>query len=211
MLAVGIILALLLLILCIPVGVDLRYEGGLLVKGKIGPLRLTVYPGRARERKPGEKREKRKRTHEKKPREKLAPRDLFALARIGLDALGRLRRQLSVDLFLLHVRVAAEDPYDAVLRFGALNAALSSLAPAAHRALKIRREDIRTGVDIEGTRSEATLRCTLTVQVWELLWTALCAGWAFLVWSRRRKKAAAAAKGGDDAERDENTQEERAS
>ena len=210
MLALGIILAVILLLLILPVGVDLRYEGSLTLKLKAGPLKFTLLPGK---KKPQNKKSKDKPSGhkagkaEKKPKQKLTLQDVRDLLRIGLKALGRLRRGLSIDVLRLHMCVAADDPYDAVMRYGALNAGLGVLAPLAHNALKIRKEDVRTDVDVSGGgKSSIALRLQTTLQIWEILWIALCAGGSFLRWNAGRKKAAKAATVNND-----NQQEEKAS
>ena len=196
MLAVCIILVVLLLLLIIPVGADVRYEEAFSLRLKIGPLKFTLIPGK---KKPKKKPEKKPSGHKvgkakEKPKQKLTVQDILTLSRIGLDALGRLRRSLSIDLFRLHVLVAAPDPYDAVIRYGALNAGLGVLSPAVLRALRFRREDVRTDVDVQGSEGSIDFRLQATLQIWEVLWIALCAGWAFLKWNAQRKKSAKAGK-----------------
>ena len=205
---IGIILVLLLLLLIVPVGADVRYEDAVTLKLKIGLLKVTLIPGK-KNKAPKEKKQKSGRKVGKakeKPKQKLTVQDILTLARIGLDALGRLRRSLSIDVLRLHVRVSADDPYDAVIRYGALNAGLGALAPLAHQALHIRNEDVRTDVDVQGGEGDIDFRLQATLQIWEILWIALCAGFAFLKWNAQRKKSAKA-----DKKVKETIQEEKAS
>jgi len=186
LLVLCIILLLLLLFLILPVGVHLRCEDDFSLKLQIGPLGIPLLP----RRKAKAEKVKAKKPKEKKEKPKLTVRDLLDLAAIGMKALGRLRRSLSIDLFRLHVLVSAADPYDAVLRYGALNAGLGALSPAAHKALRIRTEDVQTAVDVQGGEGRVTAELKATLQIWEILWIALCAGIAFLKWRAARKKAA---------------------
>ena len=201
MIALIIIIALLLLLLCLSVGVDAAYDSeGLSVKLKIGPVKKALIPADTKnpkkEKKKKEKKPKKEETDEEKPKRelpfKLTLHDLKELLSIVFRMLGRLGRGLSVDRLVLHVLVAAEDPYDAVMRYGALNAGLSSLAGPAHSALKIRSEDIQTCVDLEAEKPIFVGQIVLTIQIWEILYAVLCAGGAAGVWylRKRREKAA---------------------
>lgn len=209
MLALAIILAILLLILCIPVGVDVRYIERFQADVKIGPFGLSLYPRKPRPPKVHEQPEPAESDAAEKPKKKrikLTLRDIPELLRIAFDALRRFRRRLSIDLLMLHVLVAAEDPYDAVVRFGSLNAALGALSGPAHRALKIRREDVQTFVDVQEKKCIIEFRIKASIQIWEALGVALFTGYAAIVWFIRKKRAAKKA-----AHVEENMQEEKAS
>ena len=208
MLALAIILAILLLILCIPVGVDVRYIERFQADVTIGPFGFALYPRKPRPPKEHEQPEAVESDAAEKPKKriKLTLRDIPELLRIAFDALRRFRRRLSIDLLMLHVLVAAEDPYDAVVCFGSLNAALGALSGPAHRALKIRREDVQTFVDVQEKKSVIEFRIKASIQIWEALGVALCTGYAAIVWYIRKKRAAKKA-----AHVEENMQEEKAS
>ena len=194
MLALIIILVLLILFLILPVGADAAYDGAVFsLKAKAGPVKLRILPKKEKPPEPeGEekpkKEKKKKREKEHKPKQKLTLDDILELAGIGLKALGRFRRSLSVDKFMLHMAAAAPDPYDAVLLFGRVNAGLSALSPLLHRAVKIREEDIRTVVDTEPGNMLIEARIIVTLQIWEILYIAFSAGFAALRWLRKRKK-----------------------
>ena len=196
LLALIIILVLLILFLILPVGADAAYDGAVFIlKAKAGPIKLQLLPkkekppGAAGEEKPKQKKEKKqKREEEHKPKPKLTLDDIFELAGIALKALGRFRRSLSIDTFMLHLAAAAPDPYDAVLLFGRVNAGLSALAPLLHRALKIREEDIKTCVDTEPGTMFLEAHIVVTLQIWEILSIAFSAGFAALRWLGKKKK-----------------------
>ena len=212
MLALGIILVLLILLLILPVGADVSYDGELRVRLKIGPLKFTLIPSKPKKERPPKAKKQKKPSLRKiekqraKKKLKLTVQDILDLVRIGLQALGRFRRSLSIDLFRLHILVAADDPYDAVMRYGALNAGLGALSPAAHEALKFRREDVRTDVEVQGAEGSLELQIIATLQIWEILRIALCGGFSFLSWYLNLKKAEKAR-----TEINQNTQEEKAS
>ena len=202
MLALCIILVILLLILILPVGVDAAYlDGVFTLKARAGPVKIGILPAREKTRKkkkPKPEKEKEPRPEREKKAEggkkrKLGLNDILELVKIALRALSRFRKALSIDVFLLHFLSASEDPYNAVMQYGYLNAGLSALSPLFHRVLKIRNEDIRTAVDMEPGRPVIELRIVATLQIWEILYIGICAGFAFLRWYLRKKKEAKAA------------------
>lgn len=194
MLALCIILAVLLLIFILPVGADAAYIGAaVLLKIKIGPFRLQILPKKEKKEKAKkEKKPKAAEGHEQKPKPKLKLTldDILKLAKLGLKALSRFRKSLSIDVFLLHMVCAAKDPYGAVMQFGCLNAGLGALSPLLHKALKIRSEEIRIAVDMEPGPPVIEARLVATLQIWEILYIGICAGFAFLRWYLRRRKQA---------------------
>ena len=198
-----IILIVLLLILALPVGVDAAYDPNTkYLKLKLGPGRVTLLPAKKKPRKPKEEKPEpedkppEEKKEKKKKKTKLTLDDILTLAEIGLDALRRFRMHLSVDRFVLHYTAAASDPYAAVQQYGKVNAALGVLAGKAHTALKIRSEDIQTQLDLTVERPVIEGQIVLTIQIWEILLIAICAGARALRWllkKKRTERAAAAA------------------
>ena len=166
-------------------------------------MRKTLLPAKKKPKKPNEEKPKpeekppeEKKEKKKKKKTKLTLDDILTLAEIGLDALRRFRMHLSVDRFVLHYTAASADPYDAVLQFGRVNAALGVLAGKAHTALKIRSEDVQTQLDLTVERPVIEGQIILTIQIWEILLIAICAGAGALRWllkKKRTERAAAAA------------------
>ena len=198
------VLAVLLLILILPVGVDVSYqEQTTFLKVKIGPLRIQILPkkaGEAKKQKSKPASEARQDTAQKR-KQKPGPADFLEIARLILKTASRFRKCLSIDRFVLHLVCASEDPYGTVMLFGYLNAGLSALSPLLHRALKIRSEDIRIAADLELGRPLVEARLTASLQIWEILYIGFCAGFGFLRWflpyrraGREQEKTAAAAR-----------------
>lgn len=193
MTALVIILAIIILLLLLPVGVDAAFLGGVFsLKVKAGPLKLRILPARPKKqsKKPREKSRKKPEPEKKKSGKKLklTLEDIKGIARLALRALSRLRRMLSIDVLMLHLRVGGGDPYDAVVQYGAINAALGAGLPHLHRAFKIRKQDIQTAIDFAGEKMDVDARFAGTYQIWEILCIALCAGASFVVWLLRRRK-----------------------
>ena len=119
---------------------------------------------------------------------RLGINDFVEFASIAFKALSRFRRFLSIDYFCLYFIVAAPDPYDAVMQYGYFNAALSLLSPLMHRAFKIRDEEIGLDVDVMGSKPVIQARLVCTIQIWEILVIAVCAGFSVLRWYRAFRK-----------------------
>ena len=199
MIALVIILAVLLLILTVPLGVDAAYgpEQSCL-KLKIGLFRKTLLPRAAANKKPAKKKPEKKPsatsvTDGRRKKRKLTLEEIISLAEILLKAVRRFCARLSVDYIRLHWTAAAADPYDAVLQYGRINEGLGIISGLAHRAFKIREEDVATQLDLNEPRPIADARIVLSIQVWELIWLAACTGIAGLRWLRKKKRTARAA------------------
>ena len=95
--------------------------------------------------------------------------------------------RLDVDLLQLDWTAAAADPYDAVIQYGSVNAMLGAISGPVHNVFSIHSEDIRTGLDLEATRPVISARVVASIQIWELLYIAICAG-ASAGWHYFRKK-----------------------
>ena len=192
MTALIIIFAILVLLLLIPVGADASFiEGEFRLSAKVGPVKVQVFPaGAGKASGTGKKHAKKEPPKPKKEKKgpKLGKDDIISLAKIALKALSRFRRQLCIDVFMLHITSASPDPYDMVSGYGLVNSVIGAVYPLMHRAFKIRHEDIGTAMDFESDKTRVDARVSAVLQVWEILYTALCAGISFLIWNHRRKK-----------------------
>lgn len=197
MTALWIILAIIILLLLLPVGVDAAFLGGVFsLAVKAGPLKIRILPAKPRKpKKPKEKKPKKKKDKKEesaKPKQKLTLEDIKGIARLALKALSRLRRFLSIDVLELYLRVGGNDPYDTVKQYGAINAALGAALPYLHGAFKIKKQDIQTAIDFSEEKLSADAHLAATYQIWEILCIAFCALGSLTVWLVRRKKRARA-------------------
>lgn len=198
MLVLWILLGLLALLLLMPVGVAAAFVGGVFsLAVKIGPARIKILPKRLKaeseavEEAPKKEKKPRKEKKQKdpnKPRQKLTKDDILGIVRLVLKALGRFRRSLSLDELLLHLTVATGDPYDTVMQYGYVNAALGVILPLLHNAFKVRREEISTAMDFQMEKMAVEAKLTATLRIGQILYIALCAGSALLLWLYRRKR-----------------------
>ncbi len=211
MLALGIIILILILILIMPVGADAAYIGNVFsLAAKAGPFKIGILPSKSKEgdekkakkekkpkkdKKAAEKTENEGKKKSGKPKLKLSFEDIMGIVRIGLAALGRFRRSISIDLLMLHLTTAGPDPYTAVMNHGYFNAAIGAALPLLHRAFKVKKEDYASEIDFEADKLKIDARIVLTVRIWEILLIVFCAAYGFIKWLfRRRRKAKAEAK-----------------
>lgn len=205
MIALGIIILILILLLILPVGADAAYIGNVFsLAVKVGPFKIGILPAKpkdGKEKKP--KKEKKtsaetdasavkKAKKEPKPKQKLTFEDIMGIVRLGLSALGRFRRSISIDKLMLHLVTAGPDPYSAVMNHGYFNAAIGAILPLLHRAFKVRDEDIYSEIDFEADKLKIDARLVLTIRIWEILLIAFCAAFGFIKWLLRRRRRAKA-------------------
>ena len=171
------LLALLLLGLT-PIGVHAAFDGALSVRLRAGPLRVTVYPPRAKKERARPKRERKKKSGgkrkaaekkergtaegaaekpgepgEKKPfpqpnREQLAY-SLRVLPPLVKRALGRTRRRILIAPLRVLAVFGGEDPADAAELYGKAQAAVSAVYPALKRLVRIRDDAVNLYTDYD--------------------------------------------------------------
>ncbi len=179
-------LGILILLAVLPLGVSVRYdEDGLLVRIIAGPVKLTVFPRRKKEKKklkeaaPAEEKQepapKAEKTAKEKP--KAAPKeksggrltDFLPLVRIALDFLGDLRRKLRVNVLELKLVLAGDDPCDLATNYGRAWAAVGNLWPRLERLFVIEKRDVNIECDFTAAETLVTARLDLTMTLGRLL------------------------------------------
>ncbi len=187
-----IVLLILTVLLLTPLGIDGGYRGNSLILGiRVGFLNIRVFPKKARPDEPkiSKKRIKPKPPHknlkEKKP---LGKKELISLAKIGLKALGRLRRKLRVDYLRIRYTFASDDPFNTAMGFGASSAILSSILPLVDSAFDIGERDIGTSFDFLSDKPVIDLWLTTTIQVWEIFYIAIASGIDYLRFKMKQKR-----------------------
>lgn len=200
-----VILAVLVLIGCIPVGVDAAYgESGVLLSAKIGFFRLQILPAKPQKPKKPKKPKQQKPAAspapsaapdapaaEAAPQKKLALPGGLRLVNLALSTLGDLRRKLRVEELTLHVTFAGDDPADAALHYGQAWAAVGALMPALDRLFVIKKRDICPILDYNREQMSVDAHLILTITIGRALALGLKAGLGFLKLLNDSKKGGA--------------------
>ena len=194
-----VIAAVLVLIGCIPVGVDARYGAdGIFLAAKIGPVRLQLLPQKPKKKKKKPaKQPPAVKPAEKKPAEKKqnpllsgGVDGLLQLLGLAFDTLGDLRRKLRVNALTLHVTVpGGDDPAKAAMNYGRAWAAIGALTPAMERLFVIKKRDIQPELNYNETQMKVDAHLVTTITIGRSLALALRAGVGFLKILNERKKA----------------------
>ena len=196
-----VIFAVLVLVGCIPVGVDARYSAdGVFLTAKLGPFRLQLLPQKPKEkpkkRKPQQKQPKKTlakvEPQEKKPNPLLSGGvdGLMQLLDLAFDTLGDLRRKLRVNELTLYVLIGGtDDPAKAAMGYGRAWAAIGAITPSLERLFVIKKRDIRPALDYTISNTQIDAHLVTTITIGRSLALALRAGIRFLKILNERKKA----------------------
>lgn len=185
------VLAGLVLIGCIPVGVDARYgEDGVFLAAKIGFVRIPLLPQRKKRKKqpkPRKTTQKNKSQRTAQPRAQRSPllsgglSGILELLELVGQVLGDLRRKLRVDELTLHVCVpGADDPAKAAIGYGRAWAAIGALTPPLERLCIIKKRDIQPTLDYNTTTLQVQAHLVMSMTIGRALALALRAGIGFL-------------------------------
>ena len=176
---IGVILLIFLLIGFLRIGAVVSFGDELRVRARVGAIRLTLLPRKAKKPK---KPKKDKAPKEEKPEEEKAEKpkkkrsipkpsfdEILDLIRMALSALGamarRACRRVRIDPLDMTVVFGGGDPADVAMTFGAVNSAVFALMPKAEEKFYIPNPSIRLRMnyDAEGTEAEGSVGLSLRV------------------------------------------------
>ena len=184
------ILLFLLFLLLLPVHTRVRFDGALQVWAGLGPVTLRIFPLKKKKTKP--KKEKTQAAEQKekpqKPKKKLTLEIICDFIKLGVEALGRLKRQLVLSDLTIHLRVASGDAAATALLYGRVAAAVSALYPVLARNLRIKKTDIAVDADFEGKKTDVLADIRLAVCPLRLLLAGLILAFQFLKIYRKIKR-----------------------
>lgn len=194
----GIVIAVFVLIGCIPVGVDARYmENELSLRLKIGLLKMQILPAKPKKAAPKKEKKTAKRAaasqKPEKPKKKasmpkLTLSDILALVNLACDTLGDLRRKLRVEVLTLHVVLGGDDPAKAAMQYGGAWAAIGMLNPKLDQLFVIKKRDIQPILDYNEKEMSISAQLALTITIGRALSLGLKAGARFLkLWINKKK------------------------
>ena len=201
--ALLIVLGILSLLAILPLGGAVRYDGGgaraYLV---LGPIKLLLYPRKAKESKPKNKKEKKPKPppktdkqpgseEESLPKPPQPPKqeppadrkekggslgDFLQLVKVALNFLGAFRRKLRVNRLELKLILAGGDPCDLAVNYGRAWAAVGNLMPRLERLFVIKKRDVEVECDFTASETLVIARLDLTVTLGRLLGLAIVYG-----------------------------------
>ena len=183
-------LGILTLLAVLPLGVSVNYDSdGPLVKIIAGPVRLTVFPRRSKQKKEkkkaqptaaAEKKEEEnlpkppqppKPVKEKKPKEKKGGSltDFIPFVKLGLNFLGDFRRKLRLNNLEVKLVLASSDPCDLAVSYGKTWAAVGNLLPALERWFVIKKRNVEVECDFTASETLVTARLDISITLGRLL------------------------------------------
>lgn len=180
---IGVIVLIIALIMLIPVGADLGYEGGVFSVSAVAcgmPIMKLFPKGEEDGTKPPKHPRKEKKKKEKasaegeeaKPKKKLnfdfTPDELLALLKKVLKGFGKLGRKFKVDRFLLRYTAAGDDPYKTALTYNYVNAALSSLGPICAKRFQVDDCEVSTAVDFTADKMSIDFGLAMTIRIGQI-------------------------------------------
>ena len=146
-------------------------EEGVLLRARIGPFGLTVYP--RPEKKPKKKKEKKKKEKEETEPKVSQKGGSVAMFKAGLSMVGpileRVRRRLVIREITLHYTAAMEDAAMTALAYGGAHAAVSKILPRLRHHFRVKKQDVRILADFESEEDLIFLRIRLSITVWGVL------------------------------------------
>ena len=173
-----IIAAILIAIALLRVGVTAEYSDiGATVTGRVGFLKLKLYPAAKKKRTKKTKSERKERKAEKKKKDEQesggkkpgSALDFKLIFGEVTKVLGKIKRRLLIkDLTVFYVQ-AGGDPFKMATTHGLALSALGLTQAALESFFRIKRYHFRTAVDFTAEDARIYVKATLSIAVWELI------------------------------------------
>jgi len=167
-------LGVLALLAILPLGVAARYDSsGPVVKLIAGPVRITLYPGKKKEKTSDSAKNEKKKTSKPASSGKKKKggnySDFLPLLQLILDFLDALRWKLRVNHLELKLIMAADDPCDLAVNYGRAWAALGNLMPILESHMVIKKRNLEVECDFTSDTTVIFARVDLTVTLGRIL------------------------------------------
>ena len=169
------LLVLLLLLIRLRLTGEYGEAGGSLTValGAVPVFRLPRPKGARQDKREGKPKAEKKKEEDKEKAKGGSIPGFRQLMPIISDALGKLKRRLSIDEMTLWYQSAGEDPAAAALAFGGASAAAGALARPMQDMFRIRDLDIRTAVSFTDAKPTVLARIRMSISLGALLWIGL--------------------------------------
>ena len=186
-------LAIFVLLAILPLGVSVHYNAdGAVVKIILGPLKITVVPGKKKPPKAKKEKKEKPKKQKKSPKPAEKPRqvgadgptadpkpqnkeqggsilDFLPLVKTLFDFLGDFRRKLRLNNLQLKLIMAGGDPYNLAMNYGKAWAAVGNLMPKLEQWFVIKKRDIEVECDFVATKTTVIAHMDLTITLGRLL------------------------------------------
>lgn len=165
----------------------------------LGPLKLTLYPAKKKEKtkpEPEAKTEKPPVEEQNLPKPPQPPKpekskdaampaggslkEFLPFVKLALDLLGDFRRKLRIDNLYLRLILAGGDPCDLAVNYGRTWAALGNLIPQLERLFVIKKRDVEAECDFTASEPKVIARVDLTITLGSVLALAVTYGYRAL-------------------------------
>ena len=106
----------------------------------------------------------------------------------GAPGVGKFGK-VTVNRFMLHYVAAGDDPYDTVVTYNYVNAALSTLIPICEEKFIVKDSDIRTDIDFTADKTKVDVELCATIrlaQVMHMLFAIAFGALGVLIQNKRR-------------------------
>ena len=154
----------------LPLGVSAKYGSeGPLVRLLVGPVGITLYPGREKKKADRQTKEEPKEQGKAGEQKGGALSDFMPLVRAVLDFLVDFRRKIRVRTLQLKLTLAGGDPCDLAVNYGRAWAALEGLMPQLDRFFIIKDRQLDVACDFTAERTEIYARLDITITIGRLL------------------------------------------
>ncbi len=185
MIALGIILAILVIIAMLPVGARALYDmdgAGLWLV--VGSLRIRLYPlpqkKKRKSKKPGKKKEE-----PKEPSQQAASggnvERIKQILQPGIVAGKRFLNGIVIDKLTVYYQITDEDPAKAAIQYGVGWSAIGLVTGSIESVFKVRQRDLQVFVSFEQeSKKRIYVLAQLTIRVWRLLYIGIGFGIEFL-------------------------------
>ena len=184
----------LLLFLILPVGVEAEYDqGNLTVLLKVWALKFRIFPLPAwMSRRSEKKREKAKakpasekeEEPEKEKKQGVIKFDM-ELLQMGLDAARNFKNKLKIDVLIIRVVAAAQDPFNAVMMFGGISAAFGNLVPMLENNFNCKERELLVTLDLNLQAPVIYFKVALTIRIYQIFALGLSFGVKFFKYYRK--------------------------
>ena len=138
----------------------------------IGPIKIRVYPGKPKEKKPKEKKiagQRKQPAAEIDVKKGGSFRDFLPIVRTILNFLEHFRRKIRVNDLQLKLILAADDPATLAVNYGRAWAALGNLWPQLERVFTIKKRNVEVECDFTSDATLIYAKADVTITVARIL------------------------------------------